>query len=221
MSGSVYGQPVQLQFNGTMNGELGSDIRVDFTASGYMGGPMGPGEQTVDIVGHSLWAYDSVLMTYPTMVFEDQGTVDTPKLKWWVIATEVIVGGTAGGLIVGPGGVISGAALGLACSNASQSNAINAGDPTKPNPPDVLEINDPNQLISFQPGPTQILTRISGSGELLANVYGNALLTGTWNSGSFSGIGHMVPEPSIGSLAALGVAVLLLVGRSRAICGIT
>ena len=210
ITGTLYGTPLVLNYTGALTGGPPSDVTVDYSGTGSI-----DGTQTITINGFSQWHYDGPLGAYVSASFEDQGTVDTPKLKWWHKALEALGGGVIGGMAGGIGGVLGGAQAGVSLSKAIFEKSVSpTGDP--PNPPNPGDPALPQginweDLVStppYNPSPTEILTRVFGDGNMDANVRNVVAIEGTWAGGSASGTGQIVPEP--GTLALLGIGGLML-----------
>ena len=186
ITGRLYNQSLTLNYTGTTVYDGGQNASNTFSASGSYG------TNAITINGTAALAYNVATGGYTNMNFQDQGDVETPRLKWWVVAAEVIVGGAVGGALDDGAGVLAGAQLAVDISDKLSDNktdgsaAINPGTPPAPAPPATV-----NAALTFVPGTNQLVTRVFGTGVENANVGNRVALHGNWANGQASGVGSM------------------------------
>jgi len=210
INGTLYGSSVRLDYTGTSTLEGNDDLSLVYQATGAI-----DVTQTITVNGTGLWTFDAPTGLYTTLYLEDQGLVDTPKLKWWAKALEAVGGGAIGFLGGGWGGVLDGAQAGIALSGAVFGSTIDNTDPPEPSAPALVAVSDWNALVDYDPASDEIISRIFGDGTLNGNVRSQVLLNGTWNGGVAGGTASTVPEPMTMSILAVGGAVAMLRRRRR------
>jgi hypothetical protein len=186
ITGRLYNQSLTLNYTGTTVYDVGQNASNTFSASGAYG------TNGITINGTAALGYNVATGGYTNMNFQDQGDVETPRLKWYVVAAEVIVGGAVGGVLDDGAGVLAGASLGvdisdkLSANTTDGSSALYPGTPPAPAPPATV-----NAALSFVPGTNELVIRVFGTGVENANVGNQIVLSGNWANGQASGVGSM------------------------------
>ena len=215
-SGVFSGDPLTLNYVGSLSGQNGQDIVVSFTGTGFIG------LEPLTMTGESRWFYDALTGDYLAFEFKHLTKIGQNSLWGWVLGGEIVAGVGAGvvvgaGLatVIGPGGVVPGVAAGTAAtgvlvgiSAGAQSLLVeDAGPPPEPDPPTPPE--EPDEGDAFFEG--FIITRTDEDGLLAARDlsvrYG---AVGSFSGNSFAGVTWAVPEPSAVALVGAGLAVLAL-----------
>jgi hypothetical protein len=184
--GTLYNKSLTINYSGVTAYGANQNATNTFSASGVNG------TNAITINGAAVWVYNPVTGGYTNMDFEDHGDVETPRLKWWVVAVEVVGGGAVGALFDDGAGALAGAALGLSISAAGAKNSINGPDPTNPGTPTRPSLPATvDEGVSFVPATNQLVTRVFGTGTENANVRNQVFLSGNWASGHASGFGYV------------------------------
>jgi hypothetical protein len=107
--GNFDGNPLNLNYVGTLNGDFGENIVVSFTGNGNLG------SEPLNIGGQMTWLYDSTLDDYLEMDFEQLTKIGENSLWGWVVGAEIGLGVATGvavgigvGTIIAPAGVVAG-----------------------------------------------------------------------------------------------------------------
>ena len=210
INGTLYGSSVRVNYTGHSTLEANGDVSLVYQAGGAI-----DLTQTVTVNGTGLWTFDPATGLYTSLYLEDQGLVDTPKLKWWQKALEAIGGGVVGGLAGGWGGVLEGAQAGVALSGAVFGSTVDGTNPPEPGAPSLPAVPDWDATLTYEPASDEIISRIFGTGDLNGNVRNQVILTGTWSGGDASGTAATVPEPMTMSVLAVGAGAVFLRRRRR------
>jgi hypothetical protein len=213
ITGRLYNQSLTLNYTGTTVYDVGQNASNMFSASGSFG------TNGITINGTAVLGYSSATGGYTNMVFQDQGDVETPLLKWWVAPAEVIVGGAVGGSLADGSGILAGASLAVNISKEVSSISVNGPDPTNPGTPTTAAPPaNMTDALSFVPATNQIVTHVFGSGAEYANVGNQIVLNGNWANGQASGVGSVASLVYHGvTLTALGNATLAVSGSELVI----
>jgi hypothetical protein len=215
VSGSSGGAPLNLAFQGTLSGDLGADIRVDFTGSGNVGAT------PFHSAGNLTYLFDAATSDYEFVNYDDAMTFGSGTVSKTVRAAELIGGGVIGGGVGYVSGGWWGAAKG-AFSGASfawfVSNVADALISTPVPPPPPVRPPPPSPPSSVLPVPPPVNNNgefagatISGSNITIQKDRGGDVKTsGALSPLSFTYTGTVsaVPEPSTSALMLLGLAAI-------------
>jgi hypothetical protein len=229
LSSGFNGKPLTLHYAGTLNGNVGQNIVVPFSANGTWG--VAP----LQISGQTNFGFDAAANDYVTFTFQQLVQIGSGTTFDWTTAAELFVGGQLGGgagflggaslgpggaIITGLAGALGGADAAVSLSSVFRDNPVQTPlpppPPAIPDPPTSGELPGPGSGIDprrfksgIDPRRIGLVTGISKDGLALVQdsefIAGNALFADGTIQGSFT----IIPEPNTFVLLVLGLAGLL------------
>jgi len=195
VTGTLYGDPLSINFSGTGVTLPGGEYEIAITGSGAV---FEPGNtQAIGMSATGTW-FEGSSGFFETFEYESTGSIDTPALKWWKKAIEAVGGFIVGGALGsddfngmnGLKGAKAGIELSKAFTNQTISTTGTPPDPTDPGWPTAPIVGNFPSVAYGPIASDEISTSVLSDGSLRARVANGVELNGTFSTGTVSGTGR-------------------------------